>query len=129
MQNIYGAKQLAASFRTVRQNTIQVAEDIPEEKYSFTGLRLLAAVPSRPTEPLQGRSPTSQPRVSTSAPIAPLLFSIDSHNKFLQPSDFGLLEGILSNQARKLSPCGLMGVRERETWLFRMCCKAGGPVC
>ena len=36
MQNIYGAKQLAASFRTVRQNTIQVAEDIPEEKYSFT---------------------------------------------------------------------------------------------
>jgi len=35
MQNIYGAKQLAASFRTVRQNTIQVAEDIPEDKYSF----------------------------------------------------------------------------------------------
>ncbi len=36
MQNIYGAKQLAASFRTVRQNTVQVAEDIPEEKYTFT---------------------------------------------------------------------------------------------
>jgi uncharacterized damage-inducible protein DinB len=36
MQNIYGAKQLSASFRTVRQNTIQVAEDIPEDKYSFT---------------------------------------------------------------------------------------------
>jgi uncharacterized damage-inducible protein DinB len=36
MQNIYGARQLAASFRTVRQNTIQVAEDIPEEKYTFT---------------------------------------------------------------------------------------------
>ena len=36
MQNIYGAKQLAASFRTVRQNTIQVAEDIPEGKYSYT---------------------------------------------------------------------------------------------
>ena len=36
MQNIYGARQLAASFRTVRQNTIQIAEDIPEEKYSFT---------------------------------------------------------------------------------------------
>lgn len=36
MQNIYGAKQLAASFHTVRQNTIKVAEDIPEDKYSFT---------------------------------------------------------------------------------------------
>ena len=31
----YGAKELAESFRTVRKNTIQVAEDIPEEKYSF----------------------------------------------------------------------------------------------
>ena len=31
----YGAKELADSFRTVRKNTILVAEDIPEEKYSF----------------------------------------------------------------------------------------------
>src|SRR5918997_5806 len=31
----YGAKELAESFRTVRKNTIQVAEDIPEDKYSF----------------------------------------------------------------------------------------------
>jgi len=32
----YGAKDLAAAFRTVRKNTIQIAEDIPEEKYSFS---------------------------------------------------------------------------------------------
>jgi uncharacterized damage-inducible protein DinB len=31
----YGAAELAASFRTVRKNTIQVAMDIPEEQYSF----------------------------------------------------------------------------------------------
>ncbi len=31
----YGAKHLAESFRTVRKNTIQVAEEIPEDKYSF----------------------------------------------------------------------------------------------
>ena len=31
----YGAKQLAESWRTVRKNTIQVAEDIPEDKYAF----------------------------------------------------------------------------------------------
>ena len=31
----YGGKELAASFRTVRKNTIQVAEDIPESKYDF----------------------------------------------------------------------------------------------
>ena len=33
--NYYGAKDLAESFRTVRKNTIQVAEDIPEDKYSY----------------------------------------------------------------------------------------------
>ena len=33
--NHYGAKELAASFRTVRKNTILTAQDIPEEKYSF----------------------------------------------------------------------------------------------
>jgi uncharacterized damage-inducible protein DinB len=29
----YGGKELAASFRTVRNNTIQIAEEIPEESY------------------------------------------------------------------------------------------------
>jgi|SRR5215203_277164 len=33
--NYYGAKDLAESFRTVRKNTIQVAEDIPSDNYSF----------------------------------------------------------------------------------------------
>jgi uncharacterized damage-inducible protein DinB len=31
----YGAPQLADSFRTVRNNTIQIAEDIPDVEYSF----------------------------------------------------------------------------------------------
>jgi uncharacterized damage-inducible protein DinB len=31
----YGAKDLADSFRTVRNNTITIAEEIPEEKYAF----------------------------------------------------------------------------------------------
>lgn len=32
----YGAKELAASFRTVRGNTIKIAEEIPEDKYGFS---------------------------------------------------------------------------------------------
>ena len=32
----YGGKELAAAFKTVRDNTIKTAEEIPEEKYSFT---------------------------------------------------------------------------------------------
>jgi uncharacterized damage-inducible protein DinB len=33
--NYYGAKDMAASYRTVRGNTLKVAEEIPEDKYSF----------------------------------------------------------------------------------------------
>jgi hypothetical protein len=31
----YGGKNLAESFRTVRANTLKIAEEIPEDKYSF----------------------------------------------------------------------------------------------
>ena len=31
----YGGKELAASFRTVRKNTITVAQEIPEDQYGF----------------------------------------------------------------------------------------------
>ena len=33
--NYYGGKELAESFRTVRKNTLAIAEDVPEDKYSF----------------------------------------------------------------------------------------------
>ncbi len=33
--NYYGPTDLAASFRTVRKNTLKIAEEIPEESYSF----------------------------------------------------------------------------------------------
>lgn len=33
--NYYGGKELADSFRTVRKNTLAIAEDIPEDKYGF----------------------------------------------------------------------------------------------
>ena len=33
--NYYGAKDMAASYRTVRKNTLQIAEEIPEDKYGF----------------------------------------------------------------------------------------------
>ena len=41
----YGGKELAGAFRTVRKNTIQVAEDLPESKYAFEaapGVRTVA---------------------------------------------------------------------------------------
>ena len=50
--NYYGAKELANSFRTVRKNTIQTAEDIPEVYCPrvlgqwFDGIRFYAAASS-----------------------------------------------------------------------------------
>jgi len=35
MTACYGGKELANAFRTVRKNTIQIAEDIPEASYGF----------------------------------------------------------------------------------------------
>jgi uncharacterized damage-inducible protein DinB len=35
----YGSKELASAFRTVRQNTIQIAEEIPEDQYGFQPAR------------------------------------------------------------------------------------------
>ncbi len=32
---MYGAKELAEGFRTVRVNTTQIAQDIPADKYDF----------------------------------------------------------------------------------------------
>ena len=31
----YGGKEMAAAFRTVRDNTLKIAEEFPEDKYSF----------------------------------------------------------------------------------------------
>jgi uncharacterized damage-inducible protein DinB len=33
--NYYGSRELAESFRTVRKNTIAIAQDLPEDKYDF----------------------------------------------------------------------------------------------
>ena len=33
--NYYGAQDLASSFRTVRKNTLTIAEEIPEDKYNY----------------------------------------------------------------------------------------------
>lgn len=36
LMNCYGGKDLARAYRTVRENTIKIAEEIPEAKYDFT---------------------------------------------------------------------------------------------
>ena len=47
--SVYGGRQLAASFRTVRGNTVRVVEELPEERFDFVaapGLRTVRALVS-----------------------------------------------------------------------------------
>lgn len=39
---LFGTRQLADSMRAVRQNTVLIAEDIPESKYHYRRLRRAA---------------------------------------------------------------------------------------
>jgi uncharacterized damage-inducible protein DinB len=45
--NYYGAKELAASFRTVRKNTLTIAEEIPEDKYGYRPVEGIRTVGER----------------------------------------------------------------------------------
>ena len=64
----YAGKELADAFRTVRKNTIQIAEDIPESKYDFVAApevrpagKMLThvAIATRIWERLHGRNLTT----------------------------------------------------------------------
>jgi uncharacterized damage-inducible protein DinB len=76
--NLYGPKQLAESMRTVRKNTIQIAEDIPEKDYNY-----------RPT-------PESRSVLETLVHIASLsrfdrIVHEEQHLSSLEGFDFGAL--------------------------------------
>lgn len=76
--NLYGPKQLVESMRTVRKNTIQIAEDIPEKDYDY-----------RPT-------PDSRSVLETLVHIASLsrfdrIVHEEQHLSSLEGFDFGAL--------------------------------------
>src|SRR5690348_11111366 len=66
----YGAKQLADSFRTVRKNTIAIAEEIPEEQYGFKATldvmsvaQLLAHIAVNPEWQIDANAPNGPSRM------------------------------------------------------------------
>lgn len=75
----YTAKDLAAAYRTVRKNTIQIAEEIPEEQYGFAaapGTRTVAhllvhiAVTNRIAEIVHGEKRTTLEALNFPAIVA-----------------------------------------------------------
>lgn len=76
--NLYGPKQLADSMRTVRKNTIVIAEDIPEKEYSY-----------RPTP--ESRSVAETLRHIALLSRADRLIHEEQHLSSLEGYDFGQL--------------------------------------
>lgn len=84
----YGAKELANAFRTVRGNTIQTAQDIPEDQYDFT--------------PAPGtRSVSELLRHMAFANLIHYEFHRDKHVSTLQGYDFGAIMGRMNGEAAK----------------------------
>lgn len=76
---IYNAKDLGKAFRTVRKNTIQIADEIPEEKYDF-----------RPVEGARSVAETLRHiAVSTRIPL-------EIHGPRLMALNFGMFAAVMA---------------------------------
>jgi uncharacterized damage-inducible protein DinB len=85
----YGTTELANAFRTVRNNTIQIAEEIPEDKYDF-----VAAPGTRSVRELLAHIATTN--------LIHYDFHRDKHVSTLQGYDFGAIMGRMHGEAAKL---------------------------
>lgn len=97
----YGGKELASAFRTVRKNTIQVAEDIPESKYSFVAAPEVRSVA----------------RMLTHVAMATRIFE-DVHKKRLTTlvgfDFFGLLDRFAAEEAKPRSKAEIVDLLRTE---------------
>jgi len=85
---MYGSNELAAAFRTVRNNTIQIAEEIPEEQYNF--------VPAPGT-----KSVSEQLRHIAFGTMIHYDFHRDKKLTTLKGYDFGAMLGRMNAEERK----------------------------
>lgn len=78
----YNAKNLGQAFRTVRKNTIQIAEEIPEDKYDY-----------RPTEGTRSVAETLRHIAVTTA------WPIRAHGQRLTELKFEMFQEVMANAA------------------------------
>ena len=111
--SIYGGKEMAAAFRTVRKNTIQIAEDIPEDKYNF--------VPAPGVKPV-GKTLT---HVAISTRIWPELTK-EGLTTLVGFDFLSLRERFAAEEAKTRSKAEILELLRREgekfaTWLESLC--------
>ncbi|MFN8570881.1 MAG: DinB family protein [Gemmatimonadaceae bacterium] len=98
----YGGKEMAAAFRTVRNNTIQIAQDIPEDKYGWS--------PAPDVRSIQS--------LLAHIAVAPTLYA-DMHRvrrlTTLQGYDFGgLVAQMMAEEAKPRTKAELIALLQRE---------------
>jgi uncharacterized damage-inducible protein DinB len=106
----YGANQIAASFRTVRNNTLKIAEDIPEDKYGF--------------RPAEGTRTVAQMLVHISnAPKFVFAVNRDEVRTTMEGFDFmGFIAPIAASEQQPMSKAEIIarlteGGEEFESWV------------
>jgi uncharacterized damage-inducible protein DinB len=110
---MYGSTELAAAFRTVRNNTIRIAEEIPEEHYTF--------VPAPGT-----RSVSEQLQHIAFGTMIHFDFHRDKRVTTLKGYDFGAIVGRTNAEERKpRNKAEIIALLEEEgdkfeTWLLSL---------
>ena len=102
--NYYGAVQLAASFRTVRQNTIQIAEEIPEAQYGFC--------PAEGTRSITG----TLAHIAVFPQFQLLLHAGEARSNFEGVDFMAMMKSLAEQEATARTPAPRCGCATRSRW-------------
>lgn len=98
----YGAMELAASFRTVRGNTIQTARDIPEEQYGF--------IPAPDTRSVE----KALTHIALNYRFQYQLQAVEKRSRLEGFDFFGLMDEVQSAESRSRTKAEVVDLLERE---------------
>jgi uncharacterized damage-inducible protein DinB len=98
----YGAKELAASFRTVRGNTIKIAEEIPEDKYDLRGAPECRSVAQTLTH------------IAVSTRLSEKIHFVDRRTDLTGFDFFGFFSGIIAEEQKTRTKAELIELLKTE---------------
>jgi uncharacterized damage-inducible protein DinB len=98
----YGPKELARSFRTVRANTIKIAEEIPEEKYGF--------------QPAPGTRTIAQTlvHIAVTPRVQKQIHIVEHRNTLVGFDFFALMGGLAAEEAKPRSKAEILELLRTE---------------
>ncbi len=98
----YGSKELAAAFRTVRNNTLKIAEEIPENQYGF-----------RPTPESRSVAQTLV-HIGIAVRVAQQIHFVERRNTLVGFDFFGLLGVIIAEEQKPRTKAEILELLKTE---------------